>query len=131
MQPFDHSKKLAKFSYADKSLIEKAIKTSLEAREAWELRPLRERIEIMLKAADLCATKYRMDLNAATMLGQGKTIIQAEIDSACEITDFLRFNSWFALVSEFEYFGPIVCGYFFYRKSKNVSQFQRILILIK
>ncbi|MFH4985018.1 hypothetical protein AB6A40_011727 [Gnathostoma spinigerum] len=51
----------------------------------------------MLHAADLCAGKYRMALNATTMLGQGKNIVQAEIDSACELTDFLRFNSMFAL----------------------------------
>jgi 1-pyrroline-5-carboxylate dehydrogenase len=51
----------------------------------------------MLHAADLCANKYRMQLNAATMLGQGKTIVQAEIDSACEVIDFLRFNAMFAL----------------------------------
>lgn len=51
----------------------------------------------MLHAADLCAGKYRMALNATTMLGQGKNIIQAEIDSACELIDFLRFNSYFAL----------------------------------
>lgn len=51
----------------------------------------------MLHAADLCAGKYRMALNATTMLGQGKNIIQAEIDAACELIDFLRFNSYFAL----------------------------------
>lgn len=57
----------------------------------------RKRADIFLHAADLCASKYRMDLNAATMLGQGKNIVQAEIDSACELVDFLRFNSYFAL----------------------------------
>lgn len=57
----------------------------------------RERAEILLRAADLLAGKYRMKVNAATMLGQGKNIVQAEIDGACELTDFFRFNSMFAL----------------------------------
>lgn len=57
----------------------------------------RERADVLLHAADLCAHKYRMQLNASTMLGQGKNIIQAEIDSACELIDFFRFNSYFAL----------------------------------
>lgn len=85
---------------------------ALEARKKWEHTPLkyvgcfmfvnhvlhlRKRADIFLAAADLCATKYRMDLNAATMLGQGKNIVQAEIDAACELIDFLRFNAHFAL----------------------------------
>lgn len=57
----------------------------------------RERAEILLKAADLAAGKYRMKLNAATMLGQGKNIVQAEIDAACELIDFFRFNAKFSL----------------------------------
>ena len=80
-------------------LINKAIKVSLEARRAWEAIPLQERSEIFLEAGNLVAGKYRMDLMAATMLGQGKTIIQAEIDTACELADFYRFNVQFALVS--------------------------------
>lgn len=56
-------------------------------------------MKLFLKAADLISTKYRMQLNAATMLGQAKTIVQAEIDSACELADFLRFNAYFAKVS--------------------------------
>ncbi|PZQ98227.1 MAG: hypothetical protein DI539_29605 [Flavobacterium psychrophilum] len=70
-----------------------------------EINFFRKRADIFLHAADLCASKYRMDLNAATMLGQGKNIVQAEIDSACEIVDFLRFNSYFAL--EIEKYKPI------------------------
>lgn len=65
----------------------------------------RERADILLHAADLAAGKYRMLLNAATMLGQGKTIVQAEIDAACELTDFFRFNSKFAL--DLEQYKPI------------------------
>lgn len=65
----------------------------------------RERADILLHAADLTSGKYRMLLNAATMLGQGKTIVQAEIDSACELSDFFRFNSKFAL--DLEQYKPI------------------------
>lgn len=65
----------------------------------------RERADVFLHAADLCAGKYRMKLNAATMLGQGKNIVQAEIDSACELVDFFRFNAKFAL--ELEKYQPI------------------------
>lgn len=57
----------------------------------------RERAGVLLKAADLCAGKYRQDLNATTMLGQAKTIVQAEIDASCELIDFLRFNAYSAL----------------------------------
>lgn len=74
----------------------KAIETSLERREKWEQVPLKEKIHIFLRAADLVATKYRYDLLAATMLGQGKTVFQAEIDAAGEFADFLRFNAFFA-----------------------------------
>ncbi|KIH47967.1 hypothetical protein ANCDUO_21968 [Ancylostoma duodenale] len=69
------------------------------------IQPCRERADILLHAADLAAGKYRMKLNAATMLGQGKSIVQAEIDSACELIDFFRFNSKFAL--DLEKYEPI------------------------
>lgn len=52
---------------------------------------MREKVDIFLKAGDLVATKYRSQLNAATMLGQGKTVFQAEIDAACELADFFRY----------------------------------------
>lgn len=68
----------------------KAIKVSTEAQLKWDTVPLEEKIKIWLKAADLMATKYRMKLNAATMLGQSKTVIQAEIDSAAELIDFVK-----------------------------------------
>lgn len=103
--PFDHQTKVAKFSHAPKDLIQKAVDVAMSAREQWERRPLRERADILLRAADLAATKYRMDLNAATILGQGKTIVQAEIDAACELVDFFRFNAYFAL--ELEKYQPI------------------------
>ncbi|CAG0886184.1 unnamed protein product [Darwinula stevensoni] len=94
--PFDHQKKIAKFYYANEEVIKKAVKISQEVRQRWERVPLNEKCKIFLKAADLMATKYRMDLNAATMLGQAKTIIQAEIDAAAELIDFFRFNAFFA-----------------------------------
>ncbi|XP_053209405.1 delta-1-pyrroline-5-carboxylate dehydrogenase, mitochondrial-like [Panonychus citri] len=96
VMPFDHSKSLAKYYWATPELLNKAIETSLERREKWEQVPLKEKIHIFLRAADLVATKYRYDLLAATMLGQGKTVFQAEIDAAGEFADFLRFNAFFA-----------------------------------
>lgn len=97
VRPFDHQNKLAKYYYADKGLLEKAIKVSQEAHAAWERTPLEEKAEIFVRAGDLVAGKYRMDLLASTMLGQAKNIMQAEIDAACELADFYRFNVEFAL----------------------------------
>lgn len=68
----------------------KAIDTAVEAQKVWDLVPLKEKIGIWMRAADLMATKYRQTLNATTMLGQAKTVIQAEIDSAAELIDFIR-----------------------------------------
>ncbi|XP_055946938.1 delta-1-pyrroline-5-carboxylate dehydrogenase, mitochondrial-like isoform X1 [Argiope bruennichi] len=96
VMPFDHGKKLAKYYWANSDMIKKAIFESLAVREQWEKTPLSDRIKLFLKAADLVSGKYRMDLNAATMLGQGKNIIQAEIDAAAELADFFRFNAYFA-----------------------------------
>ncbi|KRX26699.1 Delta-1-pyrroline-5-carboxylate dehydrogenase, mitochondrial [Trichinella nelsoni] len=98
--PFDHKTVLARVAVCDKNLIRKAIDVALESRLAWERMPLEKRAEIFFKAADLASTKYRMDLNAATMLGQGKTVVQAEIDAACELVDFWRFNAYYALQLE-------------------------------
>merc|ERR1712038_1658599 len=93
--PHNHSKKVAKFYYATPELVTKAINTSLEAKKEWEKVPLDERMKLFLKVADEMAGKYRADLNATTMLGQAKTVIQAEIDAACEMIDFFRFNTYF------------------------------------
>ncbi len=79
----------------EKSHVQKAIEAALAAKEAWENLAWEHRASIFLKAAELIATKYRMRLNAATMLGQSKNAFQAEIDSACEIADFLRFNVFY------------------------------------
>ncbi|XP_057364725.1 delta-1-pyrroline-5-carboxylate dehydrogenase, mitochondrial-like [Daphnia carinata] len=94
--PSNHQKKIAKFCYATPELLQKSISASLEARKSWEKVPLHKKIDIFLKAGDLVSTKYRSQLIASTMLGQGKTVFQAEIDAACELADFLRFNAEFA-----------------------------------
>jgi 1-pyrroline-5-carboxylate dehydrogenase len=93
--PHDHQKKIAKFYYADTKLIERAIGKCVETQQKWDKVPLKERVAIYEKAADLMAGKYRQKLNAATMLGQSKTVIQAEIDAAAELIDFVRFNLYF------------------------------------
>src|SRR6266487_1573183 len=69
-----------------------AIDAALKAKDAWANMPWEERAHIFLKAADLISTKYRSYMNGTTMLGQSKNPYQAEIDSACELIDFLRFN---------------------------------------
>jgi 1-pyrroline-5-carboxylate dehydrogenase len=76
--------------------LKEAIEVSLAAKAKWEALPFEDRASVFLKAAELLANKYRYDMLAATMLGQGKTVWQAEIDSACEAIDFLRFNVKFA-----------------------------------
>ncbi|MDM1395682.1 L-glutamate gamma-semialdehyde dehydrogenase [Myroides odoratimimus] len=90
--PFDHKHKLGVYHEADKALVEKAIATALEARKKWATMPWEHRASIFLKAAELLAGPYRAKINAATMIAQAKTLHQAEIDSACEFIDFLRFN---------------------------------------
>ncbi|MBI2394178.1 MAG: L-glutamate gamma-semialdehyde dehydrogenase [Deltaproteobacteria bacterium] len=78
------------------AMTRKAIDAAMRAAPAWAATPFDERARIFQKAADLLAGPFRMVLNAATMLGQSKTAYQAEIDSACELIDFLRFNVAFA-----------------------------------
>ena len=94
--PGDHRHVLAKAHLATDELVQKAIQSSLEAQAQWAAMPWQDRAAILLKAADLLAGPWRDRLNAATMLGQGKTCHQAEIDSACELIDFLRFNAKYA-----------------------------------
>jgi 1-pyrroline-5-carboxylate dehydrogenase len=90
--PHDHQHVLATFSYGDKSHVKQAIDAALAAKANWEALAWEHRAAIFMKAADLFATKYRYQINAATMLGQSKNAYQAEIDAACELVDFLRFN---------------------------------------
>src|ERR1700744_2894015 len=90
--PHDHKHLLATFSEGDASHVTDAIDAALAAKAAWENLPWEQRASIFLKAADLIAGPYRAEINAATLLGQSKNAYQAEIDSACELIDFLRFN---------------------------------------
>lgn len=94
--PHDHQHILGYYHEGDATHVNQAIESALEAREQWANLPWENRVSIFLKAANLSATKYRMDLNASTMLGQSKNAYQAEIDAACEWIDFLRFNAHFA-----------------------------------
>lgn len=90
--PHDHGHSVGKYHLAEKQHVEKAIKNCLEARTAWADLTWEQRAAIFLKAAELIAGPYRAKMNAATMIAQSKTIHQAEIDAACELIDFLRFN---------------------------------------
>jgi len=94
--PHEHGRVLARAHLADPALIAKAIDTATAAQRAWAAMPFADRAAVFLKAADLLAGPWRQVVNAATMLGQSKTAFQAEIDSACELIDFLRFNVHFA-----------------------------------
>lgn len=93
--PFNHRKRLVKFYHATHKLIYQSIQATSDARKEWEQTPLETRLACMERAANLVSGKYRQQLNAATIMGQGKTIKQAEIDSACELADFLRFNVYY------------------------------------
>ena len=93
--PHDHKHIVGEYHLAEKKHVEEAIATALEARTAWAEMPWEQRAGIFLKAAELIAGPYRAKINAATMIAQSKTIHQAEIDSACELIDFLRFNVQF------------------------------------
>lgn len=90
--PHDHQHILGHYHKAEKKHVQQAIDTALEARKAWSKMPWQQRAGIFLRAAELIAGPYRAKINAATMLGQSKNIFQAEIDAACELIDFLRFN---------------------------------------
>ena len=90
--PHDHSHTLGYYNQGDKSHVQMAIDAAMNAKEKWnEIGPVK-RANIFLKAAELIAGPYRAKINASTMLGQSKNIYQAEIDAACELIDFLRFN---------------------------------------
>ncbi len=93
--PHEIKHTLGYFHMGDEKHVQQAIDAALAAKEAWAAMPWEDRAGIFLKAADLLATKYRPYINAATMLGQSKNAFQAEIDSACELIDFLRFNIHF------------------------------------
>ena len=90
--PHDHQHVLGYASEGDATHVKAAIDAALEARKNWANLPWNERSAVFLKAADLLAGPFRAKINAATMLGQSKNAFQAEIDAACELIDFLRFN---------------------------------------
>ncbi|MFN5877482.1 MAG: L-glutamate gamma-semialdehyde dehydrogenase [Flavobacteriales bacterium] len=90
--PHDHQKVLGHYNVGDASHVQQAIDAALEARSAWANLPWEERAAIFLKAADLLAGPFRDRMNAATMLAQSKNVFQTEIDAACELIDFFRFN---------------------------------------
>jgi 1-pyrroline-5-carboxylate dehydrogenase len=93
--PHDHQHVVGTYHLAEKSNIDDAIATALEARKEWSQLPWEQRAGIFLKAAELIAGPYRAKINAATMIAQSKTVQQAEIDASCELIDFLRFNVQF------------------------------------
>jgi 1-pyrroline-5-carboxylate dehydrogenase len=90
--PHDHAHTLGHFHEGDASHVEQAIEAALAAKPAWEAMPWEQRAAVFLRMADLLAGPYRDLINASTMLGQSKNPYQAEIDAACELIDFLRFN---------------------------------------
>ncbi len=95
VEPHNHKNVLANYHQAGEKEVNMAIEAALEARKQWAATPYKVRAGIFLKAAELISGKYRARVNAATMLNQSKNAFQAEIDSCCELTDFLRFNAKF------------------------------------
>ncbi len=94
--PHENKKIIGRYHKAGPKEVELAMKAAAAARETWGRMPWHSRAAIFLKAGELLATTWRQTLNAATMIGQSKNPYQAEIDSACELVDFYRFNTWFA-----------------------------------
>jgi 1-pyrroline-5-carboxylate dehydrogenase len=117
VMPFAHRHVLAEWHVADASHVRQAIGAARRAQREWGAWPWEDRAAVFLKAADLLATRWRATLNAATMLGQGKTVHQAEIDAACELIDFWRFNVHYAqeLYGEQPISGPGVWNQMDYR----------------
>jgi 1-pyrroline-5-carboxylate dehydrogenase len=96
VMPHEHRHVIARFHRADPDLADRAIRAALDARREWSALRWEARAAVFLRAAELLATTWRMRINATTMHGQSKTAHQAEIDSACELIDFYRFNAAFA-----------------------------------
>jgi 1-pyrroline-5-carboxylate dehydrogenase len=96
VMPFEHGHVLAEWHMAEPKHVKQAISAALAARREWSRWPWEDRAAVLLKAAELLATTHRATVNAATMLGQAKTVFQAEIDAACELIDFWRFNVSYA-----------------------------------
>jgi 1-pyrroline-5-carboxylate dehydrogenase len=96
VMPHDHRHTLATWHMAGPAEVKLAIEAARDAWTTWSTTPWEDRAAVFLRAAELLSTTWRATVNAATMLGQSKTAHQAEIDSACELIDFYRFNAWFA-----------------------------------
>ena len=96
VMPHDHRHVLAEYHMAGPEQVQQAIAAAAEARREWGAWPWEERAAVLLRAAELLATTWRPTISAATMLGQSKTVFQAEIDAASEMVDFWRFNAFFA-----------------------------------
>ncbi len=95
VEPHNHKHVLARYHKAGKAEVEMAINAALKAKKDWEAMPYQMKAAIFNKAAELLSTKYRYTLNAAAMLNQSKSVFQAEIDSAAELIDFWRFNTYY------------------------------------
>ncbi len=93
--PHDHAHKLATVHLCGEKEVEMAIESALEARKEWAAMPWEHRVSIFKKAADLLSGPWRYKMNAATMLGQSKTVYQSEIDAIAELADFFRFNAYY------------------------------------
>ncbi len=94
--PFAHAHLLANAVHSSPEWVAAAIGAAMDVRRSWAATPLRDRAAVFLRAAELIAGKYRAAINAATMWGQGKTVVQSEVDAVCEGADFLRFNAAYA-----------------------------------
>ena len=93
--PHNHNHTLGCYNHGNASHVHSAIKAAMSAKKSWNALGAAKRAKIFLKAADLIAGPYRAKINATTMLGQSKNIFQAEVDAACELIDFLRFNPYY------------------------------------
>ena len=106
--PHDNKKVVGSFSVCNEQHVHEAINNSLSVKNEWTSTPWQKRASIFLKAAELIAGPYRSKINAATMIGQSKTIFQAEIDAACELVDFLKLN--IVYMNEIYHEQPITVG---------------------
>lgn len=100
VSPYDHQKVLANYRWASESQLNDAMNAAMAVRKEWERTNIEDRAAIFFKAADLLADQYRAEICARTMAGQAKNAWQAEIDAACELIDFFRFNAHYALEQE-------------------------------
>src|SRR3982750_2190868 len=96
VMPHDHQHVLGEWHVADAAHVQQAIEAAKAAQQDWATWAWHERAAVFLRAAELLTMTWRQTINAATMLGQSKTVFQAEIDSACELIDFWRFNPAYA-----------------------------------